>query len=717
MSVGLWGHSWPKVLNRMQYWHRPLVTQPFSPQYLTFDIDCGGFNNIRMGFEFAVLLAFITRRTLVLPPPTPWYLIDFGPIKRMKRGTNERTTSSLDEYFNMSSLRAFVPLITSSQFIQLEAARLNIPLSTLRLPRRARAERRIAHRAKGAARGGVLHLEVGHNVTWRSAKQLCRSKQRRLCSYAEICPPTTTSGSRTGLRNRMVQREPWLWSEEGRLHGDHWAPFAVARSALVHDWVEVGDSAGRQCTKHSAMGLPPPWAASTAMLKGHVFCCAGSARAAAQPGKSADPSQLLGLQLQQAEGEPSVPSEAQLEVALASANGGRWWTGVKSSVGKDLPWSSLVRYIAWPDVDAVEADADNEVTLAAVDHRKGVEYTAELRLRPLLNLPSCKTHETKWRYLGQVANALVTPAGHHDRMDTSVRQVLRDGVRFVDVVWEVAARVVAKLGAFQYSALHIRRNDLQYKGSWSNASVTLRNVRALLLEGEPLYIATDEMNPDFFAPFLERHPQLYQWKDMFTERAGSVLKGVQIPRKLIGCIEQAICAMGRRFIGTEHSTFSGYINRIRGYVDAPDKLTYYHNVRCSSNPLSYGLTPAHPGAVLWRDMKAIDMRVWPHRAEHPSTNSNRPGRHCGVPIWRSTSGSRPSRRVNATWPTALSCGKRLHHVNGTHASLISEPEKRRASTIKFAHADSRRSERKVGVPFSCRYPLVQYSVCGLHVIC
>ena len=33
----------------------------------------------------------------------------------------------------------------------------------------------------------------------------------------------------------------------------------------------------------------------------------------------------------------------------------------------------------------------------------------------------------------------------------------------------------------------------------------------------------------------------------------------------------------RRFIGTQLSTFSGYIPRLRGFIGAPDTLEYYHN--------------------------------------------------------------------------------------------------------------------------------------------
>merc|ERR1712118_369037 len=55
------------------------------------------------------------------------------------------------------------------------------------------------------------------------------------------------------------------------------------------------------------------------------------------------------------------------------------------------------------------------------------------------------------------------------------------------------------------------------------------------------------------------------------------LQGVRVPRKLIGCIEQAICAAARRFFGTKHSTFSQYVFRLRGYYPAADTREYWHN--------------------------------------------------------------------------------------------------------------------------------------------
>jgi hypothetical protein len=76
------------VTARLKYWHTPakevnagLFRQPETlDRFVLFISDCGGFNNIRMAFEYFYMTAWLTRRTLVLPPAHGWYLIDFGPV-------------------------------------------------------------------------------------------------------------------------------------------------------------------------------------------------------------------------------------------------------------------------------------------------------------------------------------------------------------------------------------------------------------------------------------------------------------------------------------------------------------------------------------------------------------------------------------------------------------------------------------------------------------
>ena len=57
-------------------------------------------------------------------------------------------------------------------------------------------------------------------------------------------------------------------------------------------------------------------------------------------------------------------------------------------------------------------------------------------------------------------------------------------MRYADVVWEAASHVVAQMGAFRFSSLHVRRNELQYKNEFTSANQTLGNIEPLLRRGD-----------------------------------------------------------------------------------------------------------------------------------------------------------------------------------------------------------------------------------------
>ena len=113
------------------------------------------------------------------------------------------------------------------------------------------------------------------------------------------------------------------------------------------------------------------------------------------------------------------------------------------------------------------------------------DYSASFRDSTLVNLPSCHlprvVKEKKSRFLGQISSSVIFTGSDGPRLDASIKQMLRDHVRYVDRVWEIAAKVVTVLGPFRFSSLHIRRNDLQFKKSYAAASETLDNVEPLLL--------------------------------------------------------------------------------------------------------------------------------------------------------------------------------------------------------------------------------------------
>jgi hypothetical protein len=94
-------------------------------KYLTFEVDQGGLNNIRMAFEYAVVVAAVTGRTLVLPPPQSWYLLHHGPTQEKPSGGY----CGFADIFDIDALSQAVPTITSAAFVRAEHRRLGIDAS------------------------------------------------------------------------------------------------------------------------------------------------------------------------------------------------------------------------------------------------------------------------------------------------------------------------------------------------------------------------------------------------------------------------------------------------------------------------------------------------------------------------------------------------------------------------------------------------------------
>jgi hypothetical protein len=117
------GKDWPEVSKRLQYWHETdkladlaEVHKAFKPdpnKYITFETDFGGFNNIRLGLEQVVLAAIVTGRTLVLPPKTGWYLIDWGPIQRDNKIGGK---SRFHDFWDIPDLKKWIPVLEAEDF-------------------------------------------------------------------------------------------------------------------------------------------------------------------------------------------------------------------------------------------------------------------------------------------------------------------------------------------------------------------------------------------------------------------------------------------------------------------------------------------------------------------------------------------------------------------------------------------------------------------------
>ena len=129
--------------------------------------------------------------------------------------------------------------------------------------------------------------------------------------------------------------------------------------------------------------------------------------------------------------------------------------------------------------------------------------------------------------------------------------------RVVNAVRERAKKHEANNTAGHFDAFHIRRGDFQYKETRVEASEILNRTKNYLVLGSTIYLGTDERDKPFFKPFADKYDVVYL--DDFK----NLLENVNT--NYYGMLDQLITSRSRTFFGCWFSTFTGYINRLRGY--------------------------------------------------------------------------------------------------------------------------------------------------------
>jgi len=149
------------------------------------------------------------------------------------------------------------------------------------------------------------------------------------------------------------------------------------------------------------------------------------------------------------------------------------------------------------------------------------------------------------------------------KVDLWYKRFIRDHVRYIDDIQCPAARIVQALrkaaskNGGLYDSIHVRRGDFQYTITRLPAEELLSTSTKYFQANSTLFIATDERDKTFFSPFL-KHYQVY-----FLDDFKHLLEGVN--PNYYGMIDQLVASTSENFIGTWWSTFSAYINRMRGY--------------------------------------------------------------------------------------------------------------------------------------------------------
>lgn len=155
------------------------------------------------------------------------------------------------------------------------------------------------------------------------------------------------------------------------------------------------------------------------------------------------------------------------------------------------------------------------------------------------------------------------------KQDLWLKRFVRDHVRYLDEIQCAAARVVQALRERarsrhpetnpegDFDTFHIRRGDFQYTVTRFEAPKILNMSRPEMTPNATVYIGTDERDRSFFKALSE------EYDIVFLDDFAHLLEGVNT--NYYGMMDQLIASKGRIFFGCWFSTFTGYINRLRGY--------------------------------------------------------------------------------------------------------------------------------------------------------
>ncbi|MEN0006203.1 MAG: GlcNAc-transferase family protein [Bacteroidota bacterium] len=154
---------------------------------------------------------------------------------------------------------------------------------------------------------------------------------------------------------------------------------------------------------------------------------------------------------------------------------------------------------------------------------------------------------------------------------TALKQLIAKYVVYRTDLFDLAWRFVNYIGDQTYYAMHVRRNDFQYKDLFIACTEILRHLLGVVPEGARLYIATDHPDKTFFDPLKEVYEVIF-YDDIATQ-----LELESFDVNWIPIIEQFICTRGIKFAGMKLSTLSSYIFRMRGYMDDIEDKQYYIN--------------------------------------------------------------------------------------------------------------------------------------------
>ena len=168
-----------------------------------------------------------------------------------------------------------------------------------------------------------------------------------------------------------------------------------------------------------------------------------------------------------------------------------------------------------------------------------------------------------------------------------IQKKIKRGVKFQDKYIQKAREIMQG----DYDAVHIRRGDFKYtQTQWTEEMYD--NLESLLdvnvRKSVPLYIATDEPDLSMF-DFLKT-----KYNTIFLKN----ITQVEMAEELV--LDTLICANAYKFFGSRMSTFSDYINIIRGYNNKIDN--HRKSLNFERPQIKYNKYPWEVEPYNWQDL-------------------------------------------------------------------------------------------------------------------
>lgn len=198
--------------------------------------------------------------------------------------------------------------------------------------------------------------------------------------------------------------------------------------------------------------------------------------------------------------------------------------------------------------------------------------------------------------------------------DLWVKRFVRDHLRYNDELQCAAARIVAAIRAISrergdptgsFDTFHIRRSDFQNLPTFQEMAmpaeaIYFQNSKGIIPENRTVFIATDEKNNSYFDPLREHYHCLFL--NDFKKELND------LPPSMYGMVDQLVASKGDVFFGVYYSTFTGYINRLRGYHSQKQKLPGYEQGMINSY---YYTTEQHASLRnIMREYQSISKTSW-----------------------------------------------------------------------------------------------------------